>query len=213
MRLGELIALRANDIDFEEGFIRVDESISLRDLGTPKNGCSRLVHMSRQLTQVLANYLLEIEKLRIKNRWKKAPEWLFFNRSGDFIDPDDYRERVYKEIFRKENERRQAEGKPPLRRITLHQLRHTFASSLIKRREHLDYIMKQMGHSSIQVTIDLYGHLLPLDNREAADKLDDPDLDLHLPAPQLHPEAVFHKKEGQENSPNPSVLFGCGGKI
>jgi integrase len=53
-----------------------------------------------------------------------------------------------------------------------HDLRHTYASLLIEQGAHPKYIQEQMGHSSIQVTMDVYGHLFPSSNREWAGKLD-----------------------------------------
>jgi len=52
-----------------------------------------------------------------------------------------------------------------------HDLRHTFASLLIQRGESLAYVKDQLGHHSIQVTVDLYGHLVPGANRGAVDRL------------------------------------------
>ncbi|PYR90690.1 MAG: hypothetical protein DMF84_19805 [Acidobacteria bacterium] len=43
--------------------------------------------------------------------------------------------------------------------IRFHDPRHTFASLLIQNGEPLTYVKEQMGHSSIQVTVDVYGHL------------------------------------------------------
>lgn len=63
--------------------------------------------------------------------------------------------------------------KAKLRQIRLHDLRHTFASQLIQQGESLTYVKEQMGHSSIQVTVDVYGHLVPGSNRAAVDRLDD----------------------------------------
>ena len=54
----------------------------------------------------------------------------------------------------------------------LHDLRHTFGSLLIQRGASLAYVKDQMGHSSIQVTVDTYGHLIPGSNRQAVDRLD-----------------------------------------
>jgi integrase len=56
--------------------------------------------------------------------------------------------------------------------IRLHDLRHTFASLLIQNGESLAYVRDQLGHSSIQVTVDIYGHLVPGANRAAVDRLD-----------------------------------------
>ena len=46
-----------------------------------------------------------------------------------------------------------------LRRIGLHGLRHTYASLLINQGESIKYVSTQLGHASIQITADLYGHL------------------------------------------------------
>ncbi len=45
---------------------------------------------------------------------------------------------------------------------------------LIAQGESLGYVKEQMGHSSIEVTVDTYGHLIPGANRKAVNKLDDP---------------------------------------
>ena len=63
--------------------------------------------------------------------------------------------------------------KAGLAQRNLHFLRHTFASLLIQQGESLAYVKEQMGHSSIDVTVDTYGHLVPGGNRQAVDKLDD----------------------------------------
>ena len=48
-----------------------------------------------------------------------------------------------------------------LKDITFHDLRHTFASLLISKNIPIKYIQRQMGHSSIKMTMDTYGHLMP----------------------------------------------------
>jgi integrase len=47
-----------------------------------------------------------------------------------------------------------------LRRCRLHDLRHTFGSLLIQTGASVVYVKEQMGHSSIQATVDTYGHLI-----------------------------------------------------
>jgi integrase len=59
-----------------------------------------------------------------------------------------------------------------LRRFRFHDLRHTFGSLLIQAGVSPAYVQKQMGHRSIQVTIDVYGHLIPGENVEWIDALD-----------------------------------------
>ena len=41
----------------------------------------------------------------------------------------------------------------------MHALRHTYASVLINQGESIKYVSRQLGHASIQITADLYGHL------------------------------------------------------
>jgi integrase len=59
-----------------------------------------------------------------------------------------------------------------LRRVRFHDLRHTFGSLLIQTGASLAYVRDRMGHSSIQVTVDIYGHLVPGSNVSYVDKLD-----------------------------------------
>src|SRR5262249_55513004 len=62
------------------------------------------------------------------------------------------------------------------RKIRFHDLRHTFASLLLQQGESPQYVKEQMGHHSIQITVDIYGHLIPGANRRAVDRLDDRNL-------------------------------------
>ena len=57
-------------------------------------------------------------------------------------------------------------------RSTLHEARHTYASLMIAAGVNAKALCEFMGHSSIQVTLDLYGHLFPGAEQEAASRLD-----------------------------------------
>src|SRR6202040_238689 len=59
-----------------------------------------------------------------------------------------------------------------LRHFRIHDLRHTFASQLLQDGASLAYVRDQLGHSSISVTVDLYGHLVPSANIAWVDRLD-----------------------------------------
>jgi hypothetical protein len=48
-----------------------------------------------------------------------------------------------------------------LRQIRVHGLRHTFASLLLQQGESVVYVNQQLGHGSIQITVNTYGHLIP----------------------------------------------------
>ena len=59
-----------------------------------------------------------------------------------------------------------------LERITLHEARHTYASLMIAAGVNAKALSEFMGHSSIQITLDRYGHLMPGAESEAASLLD-----------------------------------------
>lgn len=58
-----------------------------------------------------------------------------------------------------------------LPRMRFHNLRHSYASLLIAQGEHPKYIQSQLGHSSINVTMDIYGHLMQTVNQKTASRL------------------------------------------
>ena len=60
-----------------------------------------------------------------------------------------------------------------IRRIRLHALRHTYSTRLVSNNESLAYVRDQIGHSSIQVTVDLYSHYVSDSNGQAVNRLDE----------------------------------------
>ena len=60
-----------------------------------------------------------------------------------------------------------------LRHIQIHDLRHSYASSLLQAGESIQYVKQQLRHSTIKLTVDLYGHLIPGKGRAAAAKLEE----------------------------------------
>jgi integrase len=164
MRIGEALALQWGDIDFNGRFIMVQRGFSRGRVETPKNGKIRRVDMSKHLTETLSE-LLHYRKIeKINKGWKKSPEWVFVNQSGNPVtDATHWRSDVYQKALMKAG----------LRKMRIHDLRHTYASIMIQAGESLAYIRDQLGHHSIKVTVDIYGHLAPEGNKEAVDRLDD----------------------------------------
>jgi len=77
--------------------------------------------------------------------------WSSHHRTAAFLDPDNLYHRYFLPVL----------AKAGIRKIRLHDLRHTFGSLLIQAGASIVYVKEQMGHSSIQVTVDTYGHLIP----------------------------------------------------
>lgn len=64
--------------------------------------------------------------------------------------------------------------------VRFHDLRHTYASRMAEAGAPPKYVQKQLGHSSFQVTMDIYSHLFPDGNREWVMKLDAPRVPVSL---------------------------------
>jgi integrase len=83
--------------------------------------------------------------------------------TGKQIDSSWFRRNPWWKVFEKAD----------IPQIRLHDMRHTFASLLLQQGESLHYVKEQLGHASIQTTVDVYGHLAPGSNRNAVNKLGD----------------------------------------
>ena len=70
------------------------------------------------------------------------------------------------------NVERRARELPAIEPISLHEARHTFASLMIAAGVNAKALSMYMGHSSITITYDRYGHLMPGNEEEAAGLLD-----------------------------------------
>ncbi len=181
LRRGEALALQWEDIDWHGRFVEVRHTYchASRRLLSPKNGKTRRVDMSQQLTDTLRALLIERKKETLQKGWGEVPSWVFTSETGTMIDGDNIRRRVHCKALEKAG----------LRYVRLHDLRHTFASLLIQQGESLAYVKEQLGHYSIQITVDTYGHLVPGGNRQAVDRLDDPQ-DPAFPATIRNPAAT-----------------------
>ena len=132
-------------------------------LETPKNGKIRRVDMSLQLAEELKRLWARRSQEALAKRWGQLPEWVFCNEDGKPIWESNFERRVFHKAL----------AKAGLRRIRFHDLRHTFASRLLQNGESIVYVKDQMGHHSIKVTVDIYGHLVPGANKAAVDRLDE----------------------------------------
>jgi integrase len=161
MRAGELLALQWPDIDWHGGFLLVQRNLVRGVLTSPKSHQRRRVDMSTQPAATLLA-LRRHRRARCLKKGVPVPEWVFPSLEGTALE-----ERIVRHVFTRMLE------KAELRTIRIHDLRHTFASLLLQQGESVVYVKEQLGHASIQITVDTYGHLIPGANRAAVDRLDD----------------------------------------
>ena len=144
-------------------FIYIRRSWVEGQFGKPKSGKERRVDLSRQLRSVLAERRdSRMLGAYLSGKSSIADEIVFPSEAGTPLDGRN----VYNRYFLP------AVEKAGLRHFRIHDLRHTYASLLIQAGASLAYVRDQLGHSSIQVTVDLYGHLVPSANISWVDGLD-----------------------------------------
>jgi integrase len=156
LRLGELLALQWGDISWSTSQIYVRRSLYKGRFIEPK---SRYAVRSVALTPKLATILK-------KHRLSSPPsefDLVFCTKDGKPLDHSNVINQEFLPTLRRAG----------LRRIRFHDLRHTFASLLLHQGENIKYVQRQLGHASVQTTLDLYGHLLPDIHNRAGERLDE----------------------------------------
>lgn len=161
LRLGEQIALQWDDIDWHGRFILVHRNLVRGVLTSTKSHQRRRVDMSAQLEATLLEWRRQ-QRARWLKKGQDVPVWVFPSLEATALE-----ERNIRHVFTR------MLAKAALRQIRIHDLRHTFASLLLQQGESVVYAKEQLGHASIQITVDTYGHLIPGANRAAVDRLDD----------------------------------------
>jgi integrase len=153
LRRGELLALRWNDVDFEKGTLRVDESLDQHGtFHAPKRKDSR---RTLRLTPVSLIALKAHRAHQNKERLKVGERWednglVFPNIVGRLMNPSN----LYRREFQPLLERAGLAGKG----FTFHSLRHTFATTLAANGVHPSTAQKLLGHKDIRMTLAIYTH-------------------------------------------------------
>jgi integrase len=164
LRRGELMALCWEDVDLHVGVIRVERAWDVRvGVIEPK---SRAGTRTVPIPSVLREQLVA-HALRSGRR-----SGLVFGRTSERpFQPTGVAARA-RTAWKRMNAERPKHKLEPIPPIGLHECRHTFASLMIAAGVNAKALSTYMGHSSITITLDRYGHLMPGNEAEAAELLD-----------------------------------------
>jgi integrase len=134
--------------------------------GAPKNQASRRsVPLNKSVI-----FALLAHRVRQNEERLSAPDWrdhdlVFPNRLGRPTDHNNLYHREFKPLLKTAGLGDKG--------FTFHSLRHTFATALVKQRQHPKIVQSLLGHASITQTMDTYSHLLEDIGGDAVDGLDD----------------------------------------
>jgi integrase len=158
-RFGEVAALQVSRLDLLRGTLTIAQSLSevkgRTSIRPPKTAASR-----RQIA--LPRFLCDIVGEHLAHH-PSADGYVFTSPNGEVLRRTNFRRRTFLPAVRA------SVGEP----MRFHDLRHTHVAMLIAQGEHPKVIQTRLGHSSIQVTLDLYGHLFEGLDEAAAGRLDE----------------------------------------
>jgi integrase len=185
VRRGEALGLRWADVDLANGRISVRQTIGedrvpevLEDgtvrikriliVGSTKGDKPRVVSIDAGTVVVLKAHRSRqvAERLSLADRWEdndlvfcRGRRWLKAeDLAGTMLDPERITEAFIRDVAR-----------TALPRIRLHDLRHTWASLALQSGVHPKVVQERLGHSTIAVTLDIYSHVTPGLDAEAAE--------------------------------------------
>ena len=161
-RLGETLAMRYRHLDFNKMTYQVCESYKQYRFSKTKTGKNRLVDLPEFLISELKSYILYLRQENLKNGIKDEVDLLFRDPKDGGGGP--FSQRKVQAFMKK------ACKSAGLRFRNPHDLRHTYATILLMAHQSPAYVQKQLGHSSISITVDTYGHWISGEGRQGLEK-------------------------------------------
>lgn len=171
-RAGELVGLEWKHIDFDNEFIRIEQSLTLKKgegvkVKSTKTDRSRVVSIPGNVLQLLKELKVAQSKDRLQAAENWVREWEGIERHFVFTAPNAFGRPMrpdsvtqwWERFFKQNND---------LKFINFHGLRHTSVSILIDEKTPMKVISERVGHAKIGTSMDIYGHLLEEADKKAA---------------------------------------------
>ncbi len=178
LRISELMGVKWGDIEFERKTLQVNRQVLHTKGGgflftEPKSSSGkRSVVIGEKALAVLKTQCENVKVLRAQanGNWTDL-DLVFPSNAGTPLTPSNIR-RGFRKVLKVSN----------VPKIRFHDLRHTAASLMLNHGVPVLIASRRLGHSKASITMDVYGHLMPNKQEEAAELLDD----LVSIAPKLH---------------------------
>jgi len=169
MRQGELFGLKWSDLDWGNGYLRVQRQVQ-RVTGQglvfmqPKTKAGRRsIQLGEGTLELMRKHLAQqnMEKAFAGMKWKDF-NLIFPSKLGTPLWPSNFL-KDYKALLKKAG----------LRELRFHDLRHTAASLMLNHGVPVLVVSKILGHSKASTTLDIYGHLIPIMQEGVASLMDE----------------------------------------
>ena len=169
MRQGEILGLKWSDLNWQTRKLTVQRQLQrMKGKGLvftePKSAAGRRVVVICMTTlKVLEQHhdLQDIEKALAGKIWTEM-DLMFPSTIGSPLD--------HRNLYREFKEMLKKAGLPDIR---FHDLRHTAATLMLQQGVHPKVVQERLGHSDISLTLNIYSHVLPSMQEDAAEKVDE----------------------------------------
>jgi integrase len=169
LRQGELLGLKWEDADLEDGVVQVRRTLARHKgrlvLGEPKTKRSRrTLRLTEAAVKALEGHLARQRMQRdLLGELYEYQGLVFATQKGTLMNPTNLRKRSFEPLLEKA-------GLPAIR---FHDLRHTCATLLLSRNVNPKIVSEMLGHATIAITLDTYSHVLPNMQEGAARALEE----------------------------------------
>lgn len=167
MRKGEALGLQWKKINFKDKTITIDQTLTLgfgneiivQDTKTTSG--NRVISMDDTTLDILSLWRKRQlqDYLRVGINTNKPTQYVFTNYKNEFVNPSNVTAGINRILLNNN-----------LRKITTHQLRHTHASLLFEAGLPIKEVQERLGHSSYDITMDVYTHIYSDRKDETAQK-------------------------------------------